>query len=407
MCRDCYFLLNDDCNSPIWLYGQHQLLHLQNSFFLHRIAEVPRSPYYFARMLSHNMTWMKYPSQSRDSSANLEEIISSQDIISRFMHGYIGIFVPTGLLAGVLILTIFIKNSVQHTLEKLDILFLAHAASNIAMILFSFTVITRPAYLHVSYLQCGVLSFFFSLSYFNSQYLLFTMALSFYLQRHPSKNTIVNKAHQIPKACVGFVLICAFCATLIVVALLGIKNYHEQTDCQLDPLFAWPEYEIVKFTFGFALPSLSKLLCFSLSFLQGTQAENHLPRQNFRPYLTVLIIMITTFACRLFYNIMILSRTSLKIQGSIGTPQNELTMNIAEILLFGESCVSLVIVLSVHKPCRNGLLNIIINLTKVCRRSQASNRPLEMPETHTRISSVPSENGSCWLSPPENISVKR
>lgn len=344
-----------------------------------------------ARMVSHNMTWVKYPSQRRDSSANLEDIISSQDIISRLMHGYIGIFTPTGLLAGILILTIFIKSSMQRTLEKLDVLLFAYAANNIAMVLFSFAVITRPEYLQVSYLECGVLSFFFNLTYFNSQYLLVAMALSFLFQRHPPKNAVISKAHQNPVAGVGCALTGAFCAALIVVALLGIQSYQEETDCQLDPLFAWPEYEIVKFTFGFALPALSQLLCLSLSFIRKLPEETH---PSFHPYWTVLIISMTAFACRLFYNVMVLSRTSLKMQRSAGTPQDELRMNIAEIVLFGESCVSLVIILCIHKTCRNGLLNIMTNLTKVCRRGHAGSRPLEMTETHTRAPSVPSENGS-------------
>ncbi|XP_028562983.2 uncharacterized protein LOC114584942 [Podarcis muralis] len=345
-------------------------------------------------MVSHNMTWMKYPSQSRDSFTSFEDIIFSQHVISRFMHCYITLFVPTGLLGGIVILGILIKNHMQRTNEKLDIMLFAHTISNMLMILLSLTIITRPAYLKVSYFECGTLSFFFNLNYFSSQYLLVLMVLSFFLYRHPPQNALISKAHQNPMVSVAFALICAFCATLIVVALLGMENYHEETDCQLDPLFAWPEYEIIKFTFGFCIPSLAKLLCFVLMFVKKVQPETHPSRYNIHPYLTVLVITITMFVCRLFYNSMILSRTSLKIQRIIGTPQNELTMNIAEILLFSESCVSLVIILCLHKPCRIGLLNVITNLTKVCRRRHASNSPLEIPETRAEVSSGPSENGS-------------
>ncbi|XP_053132117.1 uncharacterized protein LOC128336455 [Hemicordylus capensis] len=345
-------------------------------------------------MISHNMSWIEYPSQSRDSLTRFEEIIYSNNVISRLMHGYIALFVPVGLVAGVIILAIFIKNYRQHDLEKLDILLFAHTISNLLMILFSFTVTARPDYLEVSYFECGVLSFFSNLSYFSSQYLLILMVLSIFLHRHPPQNTFIKKAHKNPLICVGFVLTCAFCAALIVVALLGVENYDKGTDCQLDPLFAWPEYEIIKFTFGFGLPSLSQLLCFILLLMKETRPEIHPPGQNVHPYLTVLVITITTFMSSLFYNIMILSRTNLKIQRSIGTPQNELTMNTAEILLFSMSCANLVIILFLHKPYRSGLWNIITNLTKVCRRRQDSNRSVEMPETHTEVSSAPSENGS-------------
>ncbi|XP_062999292.1 uncharacterized protein LOC134410122 [Elgaria multicarinata webbii] len=345
-------------------------------------------------MVPHNMTWMKYPSQSQNPSSSFEDIIFSQHIISRLMHGYIALFVPAGLLAGIIILGIFIKNYLQHTLDKLDILIFAYTSSNILMIFLSLTITTRPAYLKVSYFECGALSFFFNLSYFSSQYLLLLMVLSLFLKRHPPQNALITKAHQNPMVCVGFVLTCAFCAALIVVALLGLVNYHEETDCQLDPLFAWPEYEIIKFTFGFCIPSLAKLLCFILLLVKKPQPESHPSRQNIHPYLTVLVITITMFVCRLFYNIMILSRTNLKIQGNIGTPQNELTMNIAEVVLFSECCISLVIILWLHKPCRNVLLHIITNLTNVCRRRNASNTTLEIRETHTEVSSVPSENES-------------
>ncbi|KAH0632020.1 hypothetical protein JD844_020027 [Phrynosoma platyrhinos] len=145
-------------------------------------------------MISHNMTWIKYPSHSQDS--NIEDIIFSQHVTSRLMHGYIALFVPTGLIAGITILGIFIKSYMQHTLKKLDIMIFAHTVSNIFMILLSLTIIPRPAYLRVSYLECGTLSFFFNLSYFNSQYLRVLMMLSFFFNKHPPQNAWISKAHQ-------------------------------------------------------------------------------------------------------------------------------------------------------------------------------------------------------------------
>nr|XP_020659980.1 uncharacterized protein LOC110084714 [Pogona vitticeps] len=344
-------------------------------------------------MIPHNMTWIKYPSLSEDSSISVEDIIFSQHVISRLMHVYIALFVPTGLLTGIIILSIFIKNYMQHALNKLDILLFAHTISNILMILLSLTITVRPAYLRVSYFKCAILSFFSNLSYFSSQYFLILMVLSFLLNRHPPQNALITKADKNPTVCAVFALICAFCTALIVVALLGIENYHEETDCQLDPLFAWPEYEIIKFAFGFSIPSLAKILCFILSLVKRTQTKTRSSRQNIHPYLTVFVIGTTMFICRLFYNIMILFRTSLKIQRSIGTPQNELTMNIAEVLLFSESCVGFVVILCLHKPCRSGFLNTVTNLTKICRR-QSDNRPLEIRGNHRGVSFVPSENGS-------------
>uniref|UniRef100_A0A8D0G9H1 G-protein coupled receptors family 1 profile domain-containing protein n=1 Tax=Sphenodon punctatus TaxID=8508 RepID=A0A8D0G9H1_SPHPU len=346
-------------------------------------------------MISHNMSWIKYPSQSLDTHISIEEIIASQNIISRFMHCYIALFVPTGLIASIFILIIFIKNYLRHNaLENLDLFLFAYAICNMITILLSVTVITRPAYLKVTHLGCGTLSFFFNVSYFMSQYLLVLMMITFLLARYPSRAALITSATGRPMLCVGFVLTCAFCISLVVVALLGTDNYHIETDCQLDPLFAWPEYEIVKFTFGFGLPSLFQILCFIPFFVKEAQPDVPSLRQNIHVYLAVLTIMASTFACCLFYNIMILSRTTLKLQRSIGTPKNELMMNIAEIVLFSESCVSSIFVLCLHKQYRHGIWTIIKNLTKICRRKETTSNPPEIPETEIVVTSLHSRNRS-------------
>ncbi|XP_074867196.1 uncharacterized protein LOC142021845 [Carettochelys insculpta] len=339
------------------------------------------------RMISHNMTWIRYPSHSSDPSISIDDLIASQNVISRFMHCYIAFFVPTGLIAGVFILIIFIKNYLQHNvLEKLDIFIFYFTITNIVMIFFSFTIITRPDYLKITHLGCGALSFFFNVSYFNSQYLLMLMLLAFLLNRFPPRTVWMIKATQSPKLCVGFALTCAFCISLVVVALLGTDGYYNETDCQLDPLFAWPEYEIIKFSFGFGIPLLFQAHCFILFFVKKAQPEAPILRENIQAYLAVLTITITMFACRLLYNVMILSRTTLKIHKSIGTPKNELMMNIAEIVLFSESCISLIFILCLHKPCQAGIMKIIMNLTKVCRKD-TTNNPLEIP-----VASIHDEN---------------
>ncbi|KFQ85545.1 hypothetical protein N337_01014, partial [Phoenicopterus ruber ruber] len=306
------------------------------------------------RMSSHNMTWISYPSKVLGFifPEEIEALIASQNIISRLMHCYIAFFVPTGLIAGICILIIFIKNYLQDkVIKNLDLLLLNFTISNIIMIFLSFTVITRPDYLKATHLACNVLSFFFNFSYFNSQYVLILTLLILLLKRFPPR-TALSKAMQRPILCIGFVLICAFCLSLIEAVLVGTDNYHLETDCQLDPLFAWPEYEIIKFTFGFGIPSFLQILCFTVLFAKEAPAEAPALQQHIRTYPAAYIISITIFICRLFYNIMILFRTTCKLQKSIGTPKNELVMNIAEIVLFCESCASLVFILCFHKPCR-------------------------------------------------------
>ncbi|XP_058013191.1 uncharacterized protein LOC131185093 isoform X2 [Ahaetulla prasina] len=339
-------------------------------------------------MLPHNMTWMKYPTLSKDPSTNFQEIMFAQQVISRFMHVYIAVFVPTGLLAGMATLSICIQNYRNHVLDKLDILFLSQTIVNLFVILLSLTIAVRPAYLKLSYFGCGALSFFFNLGYFSSQFLLLLIILNLFLGRHPPQNALIGTAHQRPKACVGFVLVCGFCAALMLSGLLGIEHYQEETDCQLDPLFAWPEYEIIKFALGFCAPSLAELLFSILAFVKKTPAGRYSSRKNSQPLWAVLAIAASMLLCRLFYNALILARTSLKIKGEAGTVRNELIMNISEVVLFSESCASLVLVLFLHHPYRTALLNTLKNLTRGCRRRRDANRALEIQDNQTGLSEM-------------------
>ncbi|NXB89197.1 GPER1 protein, partial [Vidua macroura] len=322
-------------------------------------------------MTSHNMTWISYPSKSQPftSPEEIEAIIASQNIISRLMHCYIAFFVPTGLIAGICILIIFIKNHVQNKRASLDLLLLHFTISNIIMIFLSFTVITRPDYLTATHLACSVLSFFFNFGYFNSQYVLILTLLT--------PQTALCRATQRPILCVGLVFTYTFCLSLTEAVLVGTDNYHLEAHCQLDPLFAWPEYEIVKFTFGFAIPSLLQILCFTVLWAKEAPAGGPAAQQHVRAYPAVYAISVTMFICRLFYNVMILFRTALKLQRSVGTTKNELVMNIAEIVLFCESCASLVVILCFYKPFRDELLQV----TQECRRETRANNHLEIPET--------------------------
>ncbi|XP_032560297.1 G-protein coupled estrogen receptor 1 isoform X2 [Chiroxiphia lanceolata] len=338
-------------------------------------------------MTSHNMTWISYPSKNLafTSPEEIEDIIASQNIISRLMHCYIAFFVPSGLIAGICILVVLIKNYVQHkVIENLDLLLLHFTISNIIMILLSFTVITRPDYLTATHLTCNVLSFFFNFSYFNSQYVFILMLLIVLLKRFPPR-TALCKATQRPTLCVGIVLTYTFCLSLTEAVLVGTDNYHLETDCQLDPLFAWPEYEVVKFTFGFGIPLFLQILCFTVLLAKAAPAEAPALQQHIRTHPALYVISVTMFMCRLFYNLMLLFRTTLKFQKSTGTTKNELVMNIAEIVLFCESCASLVFILCLHKPCKDEILKVIQN----CRRKTTANNHHEIPETN-----VPHESGS-------------
>ncbi|XP_075421632.1 uncharacterized protein LOC142463153 isoform X3 [Ascaphus truei] len=315
-----------------------------------------------------NMTRLYYPSQSMDPRINIEDLITSQNIISRVMHAYIAVLVPLGLLAGIFILIIIVRNNVRRqTMENLDFYILNLAVADISIILYSFTAITRPGYLEVTHLGCGTLAFFFNLSYFYSQYLLLLMFLVLVTFNHSTTSSVVTKATQSPLGCVSITLLFSFLMSLLAVSLLGThKELHKTTHCQLDPLNAPPAYDFVKSTIGFCIPSAFTLLLFVLLTVRATRAEDSAVREKVRAHVVVLLENAVMVTCRLFYNIMLLRRTGLKLEALHLSPREELIMNIAELVVFSGSCVRLMSTLALHRPCRLGVWNGLQTLKNQC-----------------------------------------
>ncbi|KAM4631804.1 uncharacterized protein O3C94_018392 [Discoglossus pictus] len=316
---------------------------------------------------------LHYPSKSQDST-DIEDIIASQNVISRAMHTYIIILAPLGLLAGIFSLVIIIRNNVkQRILENLDFYILNLAITDIIIILYSFTIITRPDYLEVTNLSCGALSSFFNLSYFYSNYLLLLMFPTFIIF-NSSTNVVATKIIQSPLVCVSVTLFLSLLMSLLAVSLMGTYNdLYKLTYCQLDPLNAKPEYDFVKFAVGFCVPSFFLLLFFLLLVVCIIKAEDDTMKKEVQSHIVILINILIVFSCRLFYNIMLLRRAQLKLQHLDMSTREELLMNIAELLMFSGSCFNLIFILTLHRPCQLGAWKALLHIKKQCCRMQTSN----------------------------------
>ncbi|KAM4025181.1 uncharacterized protein ACNLHF_025799 isoform 1-T2 [Anomaloglossus baeobatrachus] len=313
-----------------------------------------------------NITGLFYPSQTLGGPhIDIEDIITSQNVISRVMHSYLGILVPLGLLAGVICVAILIRNKVKHqTLENLDLHLLALVATDITIVFYSFTSKTRPDYLEVSNLSCGVLSWFFNTSYFFSQYLLVLMILILLILDD-------SKTSQSHLRYVFLTLTLSIVMSVVNVSLLGTyDNLHNITYCQLDPLNARPEYDFTKFFAGFCVPSLVLLIFVILIIIRAREVEMS---EKLQAHGVVLCHVPIMFICRLFYNIMLIRRTGLKINAFYMSPREELVLNIAELAVFSGSCIGLIITLALHKPCRQGLKKSLQFLINKCRGKETSN----------------------------------
>uniref|UniRef100_A0A8C5Q2P7 G-protein coupled receptors family 1 profile domain-containing protein n=1 Tax=Leptobrachium leishanense TaxID=445787 RepID=A0A8C5Q2P7_9ANUR len=327
-------------------------------------------------MAHRNTSRLFYPSQHLDHHTDIEDIIASQNIISRVMHSYFGILVPLGLLSGMVSIGIIIWNKVkQQALGHLDFYLLTLAITDLTIILYSFTAITRPDYMEISNLSCGALASLFNLNYFYSQSLLILMLLLLIFGNKPNTNSLMTKAskHRIMSVC--FTLLLSLVLSLLTAALIGTTGeLNDKTNCQLDPLNSTPEYDFVKFSFGFCLPSLLVLILLVILVVQ-LQSGNSGIKQKVQDEGVVLLDISVMFLCRLFYNVMLLRRTLLKLQNLYLYPREELILNIAEIVLFSGSCVSLMFTLTLHKPCRLGVWKALQFIKKKCVGTHGTETP--------------------------------
>ncbi|ERE74576.1 G-protein coupled estrogen receptor [Cricetulus griseus] len=299
------------------------------------------------KMDRHNMSWIRYPSHV---SPDVEDVIAAQSIISRCMHVYVALCVPLSLVTGLFNLSVFIRDRTR--LKVLDRLLAGLTVTSILVTLLSLNAAGRPDYMSTTNLGCAALSFFSNICYFTAQYLQVAMLVPSFLP--------VSSGYQLlmrPVASLAAIGGCAVCSSLIVVSMLGTSGaLHATTMCQVDPLAAWPEYEIVKFSLGFALALSFQMVLFLLHATQPacraapdtTDSDTDSDSERW----VVLAIALNMFACRLFFNAVLLHRAQLKLRQDVGSPRDELLMNLAELALSGESCINLVATLLLHTPCR-------------------------------------------------------
>ncbi|XP_048186478.1 uncharacterized protein LOC125339374 [Perognathus longimembris pacificus] len=314
-------------------------------------------------MGSHNMSWIQYPSHV---SPAVEDVIATQSIISRCTHVYVALCVPLSLATGLFNLTTFVRCRAK--LGVLDMQLSGLTVTGILMTLLSLSAASRPNYMLTTNLGCGVLSFFANVCYFTAQYLQGAMLILTLLPG--SSCHLLWGIQGVLSSAAGLATIggCAICSSLIVVALLGTSGeLHRATLCQVDPLTTWPEYEIVKFSLGFGLALAFKLILLVLCATQPAWRAAPAQRDIASARGVVLTVVLNMFACRLFYNMALLQRAGRKLQRDMGSPRDELLMNLAELVLFGESCINALATLLLHKLCRLALMGILGHLTQRCR----------------------------------------
>uniref|UniRef100_UPI00398E71EC uncharacterized protein n=1 Tax=Pristiophorus japonicus TaxID=55135 RepID=UPI00398E71EC len=343
----------------------------------------------FTHSPSDNNNSTHTPSAS-DNSIFIETI-RAQQLISRCVYGY-SVFGLAGLLTGIYILAIYIGNyRRKRKFETLDVILFSLTVADLTLVLFSLTDIVRPEVVETTALGCAVLSFFFNVPYFYTEYIHVAISISLACDHVALARKALSRPHVSIAAAAGLSVL----FSIVVAALTGAgRDPGKAVDCHVDPLGAPREYGAVKFTLGFLMPTLlllSSVLLFLVRYtcrcdLQGCRERVH-------PHRAFLALATVTFACRLVYNVLLLLRPRAG-EGDHGAHIRRQTMaTIGELVMFAGSCLCLVSVAVFHEMKRDAAMETLRCITEPCRLLSTNRNHIAM-NPNIEIKEQPEERAS-------------
>lgn len=305
----------------------------------------------FTSTLSSNLT-------STSITSGFEEVIAANDIISRANYVY-GIFAALGFIAGCFLLYSFIQSYRAHReLAWLDCLLWAFCGIQLLLLLLSlYAVAHRPDYLRTTALSCAALSFTINTACLCGLFVLVLMA--YVLTLDPPSHALLRK----PGVCAALVILTSVVIALVLAGIRGPNNgLKVHGDCFMDGVHPGAAYAAAKMFLGLLVPytlQLGLLICGCIRqwkskgrFLSGSEAGP--------VFLTVTAVM---FFCQLFYRVVLVREAQLQ---SVGV-NKRVFLRVAEFVFFSGSSASLLLVLFMHRPCRESLHRVFRQLKECCR----------------------------------------
>ncbi|XP_028332236.1 uncharacterized protein LOC114481525 [Gouania willdenowi] len=295
------------------------------------------------------------------SSTALDEI-ATNDIISKAVYVY-GFFAVLGFLPGCFLLYNFIQLYRAHKrLAWLDVLLWAFCGFQMLLLLLSlYALAHRPRYMQSTALGCAALSFTINAASLCG--LLVLVLMAYVLSLDPPCDALLRK----PKVCAALVSLTSLLMSLLLAGLRGPRDdLQENGDCFVDPVHDGVSYAASKLCIMFLIPYIVQLgLIISGCVRQWKSRGRFLSGSKDGPvFLTVSAQM---FFCLLFYCVVLVRAAQLERKGML-TYHERAFLSVAEFVLFSGSSVSLLLVLFVHRPCREGLHGAWRQLRDCCQR---------------------------------------
>lgn len=216
-------------------------------------------------------------------------------------------------------------------------------------------VVHRPDYMKSTPLACAALSFTINTASLCS--LLVLLLMAYVLTFDPPPHALLRK----PKNCAALVILTS---TLICVLLAGLRGLQEGA-CVMDPPVAGVSYAATKLCLASLIPYILQLGLLVIGCVRQWKSEGRfLSGSEEGP--VFLAVSTVLFLCLLFYGAA-LARGALLFKDGALSPHEQAFLSVAECVLFSGSSVSLVLVLLMHRPCRESLYGVMRQLRDWCQ----------------------------------------
>lgn len=300
-------------------------------------------------------------SSSTVSSPSVLDEIAAHDITSRANYVY-SFFAGLGFIAGCFLLYSFIQTYRAHRrLAWLDCLLWAFCCFQLLLLLLSFHIVAyRPHYLQTTALGCAALSFVINMASLCGLSVLVLMA--YVLTLGPPSHALLQK----PGVCAALVILTSVLISLLLAGIRGPRDdLQKESTCFMDPAKAGVSYAVAKLCLVLLIPYILQVgLLIGGCVRQWKSKGRFLSGSEEGPmFLTVTVVM---FLCLLFYSVALVRGAQLQREGRLNLYE-EAFLSVAEFVLFSGSSASLLLVLFMHRPCRESLQGVFRQLRDCCR----------------------------------------
>ncbi|XP_033181640.1 uncharacterized protein LOC117152777 [Mastacembelus armatus] len=289
-----------------------------------------------------------------------ELVIAANDITSRANYVY-SFFASLAFIAGCFLFYSFIQTYRAHRrLAWLDCLLWVFCGFQLLILLLSLHAVAyRPNCLSATALGCAALSFFINTASLCS--LLVLVLMAYVLTLDPPSHAPLRK----PAVCAAIVILTSVLISLLLAGLRG--NYlQDKHICYMDPAGSGVSYAAAKMCLAFLIPYILQAgLLIGGCIRQWKSKGRFLSGSEEGPmFLTVTVVM---FLCLLFYSITLVRGAYLEKTEKLSCSEQAFLI-VAEFVLFSGSSVSLLLMLVMHRPCRENLHGVFRQLRDCCRR---------------------------------------